>query len=63
MPKRESEISLTVPLGIEDNARFERLRSALEISKGRFASILLRHGLRHAEEALAEAIREVQEQG
>ena len=61
MPKRDDEISLTVPLGIEDNVRFERLRSALEISKGRFANILLRHGLRHAQEALAEAIQEADE--
>ncbi len=61
MPKRDNEISLTVPLGIEDNARFERLRLALEIGKGRFASILLRHGLRHAQEALAEAIQEADE--
>ena len=59
MTRRPDETNLTVPLNRDDLERFEDIRNSLGISKGRFAAILVRFGIRHADDALGEAVREV----
>ena len=52
---------MTFSLSPKDSIRFERLRSAIEITPERFAEILVHYALQNAEKALTEAIREALE--
>lgn len=55
MAERDGEKEIGVPLALSDIEALEKMSATLDVSRRRFARILLLYGMRNADEAMRQA--------